>query len=221
MTRFASKANRQSIFKLAAHAVTFAAKSVNDSIRYWERYHLGLEIPMNGPDSMDVRILRELQESAKLTNLELSKRVHLSPSPSLARVRRLEHTGLIERYVTLLDAGRLGLGISVMIQIRLEKQIERALEVFEAAMQRYPEVMECYLMSGDSDYLIRVVVRDVPSLQRFIVEELSKITGVANIRSSFALKQVKYKTALPLPEPPMRESRVRKRRRGASTPRTR
>jgi len=176
---------------------------------------------MNGVDSIDVRILRELQESAKLTNLELSKRVHLSPSPCLARVRRLERTGLIDRYVTLLDAGRLGLGISVIIQIRLEKQIERALEVFEAAMQRYPAVMECYLMSGDSDYLIRVVVRDVPSLQRFIVEELSKIAGVANIRSSFALKQVKYKTALPLPEPPVRESRVRKRRRAASTTRAR
>ena len=176
---------------------------------------------MNGPDSIDVRILRELQENAKLTNLELSKRVHLSPSPCLARVRRLERTGLIERYVTLLDSGRLGLGISVIIQIRLEKQIERTLEVFEAAMQRYPEVMECYLMSGDSDYMIRVVVRDVPSLQRFIVEELSKITGVANIRSSFALKQVKYKTALPLPEPPASESRVRKRRRAASTTRAR
>jgi Lrp/AsnC family leucine-responsive transcriptional regulator len=175
-------------------------------------------MPMNGPDSIDVRILRELQESAKLTNLELSKRVHLSPSPCLARVRRLERTGLIDRYVTLLDAGRLGLGISVIIQIRLEKQIERALEDFEAAMQRYPAVMECYLMSGDSDYLIRVVVRDVPSLQRFIVEELSKIAGVENIRSSFALKQVKYKTALPLPEPPMK---VRKRRRATLTTRTR
>ena len=133
----------------------------------------------------------------------------------------MERTGLIGRYVTLLDAGRLGLGISVIIQIRLEKQIERTLEVFEAAMQGYPEVMECYLMSGDSDYLIRVVVRAVPSLQRFIGEELSKITGVANIRSSFALKQVKYKTALPLPEPPASESRVRKRRRAASTTRAR
>jgi Lrp/AsnC family leucine-responsive transcriptional regulator len=178
-------------------------------------------MPMNGPDAIDVRILGELQKSAKLTNLELSTRVHLSPSPCLARVRRLERTGLISCYVTLLDAGRLGLGISVIIQIRLEKQIERALEVFEAAMQRYPEVMECYLMSGDSDYLIRVVVRDVPSLQRFIVDELSKIPGVANIRSSFALKQVKYKTALPLPEPPMRGSRQRKRRRAASAVRTR
>jgi Lrp/AsnC family leucine-responsive transcriptional regulator len=178
-------------------------------------------MPMNEPDAIDVRILGELQKSAKLTNLELSTRVNLSPSPCLARVRRLERTGLISCYVTLLDAGRLGLGISVIIQIRLEKQIERALEVFEAAMQRYPEVMECYLMSGDSDYLIRVVVRDVPSLQRFIVDELSKIPGVANIRSSFALKQVKYKTALPLPEPPMRGTRQRKRRRAASAVRTR
>jgi DNA-binding Lrp family transcriptional regulator len=102
-----------------------------------------------------------------------------------------------------------------------EKQIERALEVFEAAMQRYPEVMECYLMSGYSDYLIRVVVQDVPSIHRFIVDELSKIPGIANIRSSFALKQVKYKTALPLPEPPARESRLRKRRRPISSMRTR
>jgi Lrp/AsnC family transcriptional regulator, leucine-responsive regulatory protein len=178
-------------------------------------------MPVVEPDAIDVRILTELQESAKLTNLELSARVHLSPSPCLARVRRLERTGLINRYVTLLDAGKLGLGISVIIQIRLEKQIERALEVFEAAMQRYPEVMECYLMSGDSDYLVRAVVRDVPSLQRFIVDELSKIPGVANIRSSFALKQVKYKTALPLPEMPIRESRARKRRRTASPGRTR
>jgi len=178
-------------------------------------------MPTDEPDAIDVRILRELQESAKLTNLELSKRVHLSPSPCLARVRRMERSGLIGRYVTLLDAGRLGLGISVIMQIRLEKQIERALEVFEAAMQRYPEVMECYLMSGDSDYLVRVVVRDVPSLQRFIVEELSKITGVANIRSSFALKQVKYKTALPLPEPPIKDSRPSKRRRRGSHARPR
>jgi Lrp/AsnC family leucine-responsive transcriptional regulator len=151
-------------------------------------------------DPIDMRILSELQGSARLTNLELANRVRLSPSPCLARVRRLEESGLISRYVTLLDAQALGLGVSVFIQIRLEKQTERALEVFEAAMQRYPQVMECYLMSGDSDYMIRVVVSDVRALERFIVDELSKIPGMANIRSSFALKQVKYKTALPLPE---------------------
>jgi len=149
-------------------------------------------------DPVDLRILRELQQDAKLTNLELAARVHLSPSPCLARVRQLERRGLISRYVTLLDAASLGLGVSVFIQIRLEKQVERALDDFQAAMQRYPEVMECYLMSGDSDYMIRVVVGDVPTLERFIVDQLSKIPGVANIRSSFALKQVKYNTALPI-----------------------
>lgn len=150
-------------------------------------------------DATDVRILHELQENAKLTNVELASRVHLSPSPCLARVRELEQSGFISRYVTLLDAARLGLGVSVFISIRLEKQVERSLEVFESAMQAYPQVMECYLMSGDADYMIRVVVSDIPALERFIVDELSKIPGVANIRSSFALKQVKYKTALPLP----------------------
>ncbi len=149
-------------------------------------------------DATDARILEALQADAKLTNVELAARVHLSPSPCLARVRRLEEVGLISKYVALLDPLRLGLSVSVFIQIRLEKQVERALEVFEAAIGKYPEVMECYLMTGDADYLIRVVVPDVQALERFIVDELSKIPGVANIRSSFALKQVKYKTVLPI-----------------------
>lgn len=149
-------------------------------------------------DATDARILDALQADAKLTNVELAARVHLSPSPCLARVRRLEEAGLISKYVALLDPLKLGLSVSVFIQIRLEKQVERALEVFEAAIGKYPEVMECYLMTGDADYLIRVVVPDVPALERLIVDELSKIPGVANIRSSFALKQVKYKTVLPI-----------------------
>lgn len=100
--------------------------------------------------------------------------------------------------MALLDAPKVGMNVSVFIQVGLEKQVESALENFEAIITRYTEVMECYLMTGDSDYLIRVVVEDVQELQRFIVQELSKIRGVANIRSSFALKQVKYSTALPL-----------------------
>ena len=156
-------------------------------------------MPTNSLDPIDIRILAALQENAKLTNVELAARVNLSPSPCLARVRKLESAGVISRYVTLLNPLALGLGVSVFIQIRLEKQVERALDEFEAAMHRHPEVMECYLMTGDSDYLVRDVVADVPALERFIVDELSKTPGVANIRSSFALKQVKYKTALPLP----------------------
>jgi DNA-binding Lrp family transcriptional regulator len=149
-------------------------------------------------DAVDVRILRELQADARLTNVELASRVNLSPSPCLARVRALEADGIISRYVTLLAPRKVGLGVSVFVQIRLERQVEQALETFERAISAYDEVMECYLMTGDADYLIRIVVPDVDALERFIVNELTKLPGVANIRSSFALKQVKYKTALPL-----------------------
>jgi DNA-binding Lrp family transcriptional regulator len=174
-------------------------------------------MPETLKDAIDVKILAALQDDAKLSNLELAARVRLSPSPCLARVRRLERSGFIIRYATLLDAAALGLGVSVFIQVALEKQVERSLELFESAMQRYPQVMECYLMSGDSDYMIRVVVSDVRALERFIVHELSKIPGLANIRSSFALKQVKYKTALPLPDVSVRKGRARKARRGRAT----
>ena len=150
-------------------------------------------------DDTDIRILRELQENGRLTNVELAQRINLSPSPCLARVRALEKARIVDRYVALLDPNKLGLSLSVFIQIRLERQVEKSLERFEVAMRRYPQVMECYLMTGDADYLIRVVVEDVRALERFIVDELSKIPGLANIRSSIALKQVKYRTALPLP----------------------
>ena len=157
------------------------------------------KMPDFNADSTDWRILSELQQDARLSNVELAQRVHLSPSPCLARVRRLEESGLIRRYVTLLDPIPLGLTVSVFIQVRLERQVERALETFERAIADRPEVMECYLMTGDSDYLLRVLVRDVQALERFIVDFLSRVPGVGNIQSSFALKQVKYKTALPIP----------------------
>jgi Lrp/AsnC family leucine-responsive transcriptional regulator len=149
-------------------------------------------------DQTDVRILQELQKDARLTNLELSSRVNLSPSPCLVRVRALEEAGIVERHVTLLNARAVGLGVSVFISVRLERQVEPALETFETATLKMNEVMECYLMTGDADYLLRVVVADVQQLEYFIINTLSRIPGVANIRSSFALKQVKYKTELPL-----------------------
>jgi len=155
-------------------------------------------------DATDWKILSRLQDDARLSNVELARAVNLSPSPCLARVRQLEESGLIGRYVTLLDALALGLTVSVFIQVRLERQVEKALELFEAAIAERPEVMECYLMTGDSDYMLRVMVADVQALERFIVDFLAKIPGVGNLKSSFALKQVKYKTALPLPAPPER-----------------
>jgi len=149
-------------------------------------------------DEIDLRILEELQLNARLTNVALAKRVHLSASPCLARVRALERAGVIDRYVTLVKPLAVGLGVSVFIQITLERQSTETLNVFETAVLRRPEVMECYLMTGDADYLLRVVVADVQALERFILDKLSPIPGIANIRSSFALKQVKYKTSLPL-----------------------
>jgi len=150
-------------------------------------------------DELDWRILDLLQDNARMTNIELAQAVNLSPSPCLARVRKLEASGVIRRYVTLLDPLTAGMTVSVFIHVSLEKQIESSLDNFEMAMSERPEVMECYLMTGDADYLLRVVVPDVQALERFIVQFLSRVRGVGNIRSSFALKQVKYQTALPLP----------------------
>ena len=150
-------------------------------------------------DTIDWNILDRLQGDARISNVKLAESVHLSPSPCLARVRELEAGGYISRYVTLLDPLKLGLTVSVFIQVTLEKQVEKQLGSFESAIQKRPEVMECYLMTGDSDYLLRVVVPDIQALERFIVDHLTRIPGIANIRSSFALKQVKYQTAMPLP----------------------
>jgi Lrp/AsnC family leucine-responsive transcriptional regulator len=150
-------------------------------------------------DSVDLRILAELQQDSSLTNVELAKRVHLSPSPCLTRVKALEAGGVIESYVALASAKALGLGLNVFINISLKEQSKQALAEFERRIAEHDEVMECYLMTGDSDYLIRVAVADIGALEKFILNQLTPIPGIEKIRSSFALKQVRYKTALPLP----------------------
>ena len=155
-------------------------------------------MPKKSLDSIDLRIISVLQESAKITNSELAERVGLTPSPCLSRVRILESEDIINSYVALVTPSAVGLPISVFIHVTLERQIFSSTEHFESEMKNHQEVMECYLMTGDSDYLIRVVVADIATLEAFIVDKLSKIAGVSNIRSSFALKQVKYKTALPI-----------------------
>lgn len=159
-------------------------------------------MPTPALDAIDLKILAALQGDARISNVDLARKVHLSPSPCLARVRALEEGGLVARYVTLLDPKKLGLTVSVLVQVTLERQVEKALDGFERAVLERPEVMECYLMTGDADYLLRVVVPDVPAFERFILDFLSKVPGVGNIKSSFALKQVKYQTALPIPASP-------------------
>jgi Lrp/AsnC family leucine-responsive transcriptional regulator len=150
-------------------------------------------------DAIDLRILDELQRDGALSNVELAKRVHLSPSPCLARVKALENARVIDRYVAITNAAALGLGLTVFISISLRSQSKESLAEFERRIAEHEEVMECYLMTGDSDYLIRVAVADMGALEKFILEQLTPIPGIDKIRSSFALKQVRYKTALPLP----------------------
>jgi len=151
-------------------------------------------------DTIDIRILNELQNDSSHSNVELARRVHLSPSPCLMRVKALKDKGVIRNYVALADPKVLGLGLNVFISISLKEQSKESLAQFEKRISEHDEVMECYLMTGDSDYLIRVAVADMGALEKFILEQLTPIAGIEKIRSSFALKQVRYKTALPLPK---------------------
>jgi DNA-binding Lrp family transcriptional regulator len=152
---------------------------------------------MSQLDEIDLKILRCLQEDARISNLKLSELVGLSAAPCLRRVRRLEDAGIIRKYVALLNEATTRLGVTVFVQIRLDLQVERRLEVFEKAIMQRPEVLECYLMTGDADYLLRVVVADVAAYERFLKSALD-VSGVSSIKSNFALKQVKYSTTLPL-----------------------
>ncbi|MBI1985531.1 MAG: Lrp/AsnC family transcriptional regulator [Rhodospirillales bacterium] len=155
-------------------------------------------MPKNQLDEIDRRILETLQTDARVRNVQLAEKVGLSPSPCLRRVGQLEKTGVIRGYVTLVDPEAVGLSVSIFVNVTLEKQIEPALETFEKHIRARPEVMECYLMTGDADYLLRVVTSDLAAYERFLLEHLTRIPGVASIKSSFALKQVAYRTALPI-----------------------
>jgi DNA-binding Lrp family transcriptional regulator len=157
-----------------------------------------MNLPKSVLDAIDRRILRHLQENARTTSAELAERAGISASPCWRRVKALEQRGVIRSYVTLLDPAALGLSISVFTSVSLEKQIEPALETFQRAVRKRPEVMECYLMTGDFDYLLRVVVPNLDAYERFLMDHLTRVPGVASIKSSFALKQVKYTTALPI-----------------------
>lgn len=149
-------------------------------------------------DAIDIKILNALQEDASISNIELADRVGLSQSPCLRRVKALEEARIIRKRVTLLDARSIDLSVNVFVSVTLEKQVRERLQDFEAEVLRRPEVLECYLMTGESDYLLRVVVQDLDAYERFLKNHLTRIPGVASIKSSFALNQVQYRTALPL-----------------------
>lgn len=141
-------------------------------------------------DEIDRKILQILQTDSRLTNAELSERVMLSPTPCLRRVKRLEAEGYIQGYRATVNRHKLGLSVMVFVQITLDQQVESALEVFEAAIHKRPEILSCYLMTGDADYLLQVVVRDLDHYAELVRNHLTQIPPVRNIKSSFALQQV-------------------------------
>lgn len=151
-------------------------------------------------DTTDLRILAVVQESARISNVDLAEKVGLSPSPCLRRLKRLEDEGVVKGYMTLLDQTVVGLPVNVFVSVALKEQSEAALEEFEARIRTLPQVMECYLMTGTSDYLLRVVTSDLAAYERFLKDHLTRIPAIAGIQSSFALKQVTFRTALPLPD---------------------
>ncbi|MEC9197378.1 MAG: Lrp/AsnC family transcriptional regulator [Pseudomonadota bacterium] len=149
-------------------------------------------------DPTDIRILQALQKKGRISNADLSEAVNLSPSACHRRVQRLEQEGFIKDYVALLDARKIGMPSTVFVEITLQTQADDVLEAFEAAVRRVPAVLECHLMAGKADYILKVVAEDTEDFARIHRQYLTRLPGVAQMQSSFALKTVFKTTALPL-----------------------
>ncbi len=146
-------------------------------------------------DATDIAILKNLQPEGRLTNADLADRIHLSPSACLRRVRHLEDAGIIDGYAALVNQNTIGKPSNIFIEVSLDSQSEESLNAFEVAVADCPEVMECYLMAGDADYLLRVVASDSADYERIHKTHLSRLPHVSRIRSSFAIRTVCKKTA--------------------------
>lgn len=153
---------------------------------------------MSELDATDQRILTLLQRKGRMTNAELSESVHLSPSACHRRVQRLEAEGVIRDYVALLDARKLGRPTTVFVEITLSGQADEVLEAFEQQVKRVPDVLECHLMAGTADYLLKVVAQDTEDFARIHRQYLARLPGVAQMHSSFALRTVFKTTAIPV-----------------------
>jgi DNA-binding Lrp family transcriptional regulator len=149
-------------------------------------------------DETDCRILELLQKDGRISNQDLADRVGLSPSPCLRRTRLLESGGVVQKYVALLNPGAVGRGLQAIVQVRLDHQTSTAVDRFEKEILKCPQVLECDLIAGDWDYVLRIAVRDLAEFREFCVSSLAKIGGVANVKSNISMKQVKYSTAFPL-----------------------
>lgn len=162
-----------------------------DSIKAWP----WLAAEEDGLDAIDQRILRALQRDGRQSLQELSERVGLSPTPCARRVRRLEAEGVIAGYAALIDEAKIGFGVSVFVSVKLDRQVDEALTAFEAAIQSYPEVVDCWLMTGGRDYLLRVACEDLAAFEAFLTGRLTRAPAVASIESSIPLRRVKAGTA--------------------------
>jgi Lrp/AsnC family leucine-responsive transcriptional regulator len=149
-------------------------------------------------DKTDLRILSELQKNGRLTNVELAERVALSPSPCLRRLKQLEESGVIRQYVALLDPQRIGLGLQAFVRVMLEKRGTAHIQSFVDAVNSWPEVTNCYAMTGEMDYLLQVYFEDLEHFSRFVMDKLLSHPGVIDVKSSFVLKELKQTTAMPL-----------------------
>ncbi|MCT4557055.1 MAG: Lrp/AsnC family transcriptional regulator [Pelagimonas sp.] len=149
-------------------------------------------------DETDKRILRVLQRKGRISNADLSEQVNLSASACHRRVQRLESGGFVRNYVALLDARKMGLPATVFVEITLNAQADEVLEAFEAAVARVPDVLECHLMAGSADYILKVVAEDTEDFARIHRQYLTRLPGVAQMQSSFALRTVFKTTALPV-----------------------
>jgi Lrp/AsnC family leucine-responsive transcriptional regulator len=149
-------------------------------------------------DGIDRRILRALQENGRIQNVDLAEKVGLSPSPCLRRVKLLEESGVIERYVALLDPAKIGVGLTVFARIWLTGQDVETVDHFVAEVKRLPEVVECHLMAGDCDFLLRVVAADLEAYRQFQADHLTRITGVQSVKTDVPMQKVKLTSELPL-----------------------
>lgn len=149
-------------------------------------------------DVIDKRILREIQRNGKLQNNDLATLVGLSPSPCLRRVKQLEDNGVIEKYVALLNASKVNLGLTVFARIWLKEQDAKTVNQFVEAIQEMPEVVECQLMAGDCDFFLRIVVADLDAYRTFQINNLNKITSIQNVKTEIPLQSIKKTTELPV-----------------------
>ncbi|OQK18565.1 AsnC family transcriptional regulator [Methyloprofundus sedimenti] len=150
-------------------------------------------------DRTDKHILNEMQHNARISNLELADKIGLSPSPCSRRVKQLEDAGFIDRHVTLLNPDKLGLKLMAMVQVSMDRHTPERFDNFEAHITTWPEVLECYLITGQmADYLLKVIVQDMDEYQKFLLGKLTRIDGVSGVQSSFVLRKAVDKTVLPL-----------------------